>query len=396
MFANCLMSWRRWAMVAIALCGSACAIAPAAPPPAAPPTLFHDSAFAEPAHRPDVQAVFAVSPEMRRYIDTELASLVRREGAQRALVTMLQTKAQLRLEYDAEFTRTAAEAFEVRAGNCLSLVVMTATLAKELSLPISYQALVGGETWSRMGGLSVINGHVNIAVGKRLIDRLPGTDAHTQIQFEFGRLPLGRGQALQVIEEHTLLAMFMNNRAAEHLVRGDAASAYAHAKQAIAHDPRYAAAYNTLGVIYQRQNLMAAAERAYQQALVHDGAHASALANLAHVYESQSRWADAAPLQARLAQLEKEPPFFHFDRGVAAARAGHYATARDALLREMRRDADYHEFHFWLAVALHGLGEHDSALKHLQAAQRNSVTREQQQLYAAKVKGLDARLSRVQ
>lgn len=373
--------------VATMMVAAGCATPPVSAPP--PASLFEDAAFGPPAQRPDVQAVFALSPAMKAYLEQDIARLARQIGVQRALVEALHTKAQLRLEYDAEFTRTAAEAFERRAGNCLSLVVMTAALARHLDLPIAYQALVGHETWSRSGDLSFVNGHVNITVAKRLVDRVGAYDTDTQVRIDFGSMPPGRGQALRVIRESTILAMFMNNRAAEHLARGAIDDAYAHAREAVMQDAGYAAAYNTLGVIYQRRGLGAAAERAYREALARDAEHKSALLNLGRLLEQQGRQAEAAPFLARLAQIEHDPPFAHFDRGVAAARAGDFRTARDELLREMQRDPDYHEFHFWLAVSLYGLGEADQARRHLSVAMKNSVTTRDQALYAAKLRSLE-------
>jgi tetratricopeptide (TPR) repeat protein len=380
-------------LIALALVGAAlgaCATATPAPePPQPPPGLFEDGAFGAPVDRPDAKQVFALSPAMKTYLERDIASQIRTQGAQRALVEALHTQAQLRLEYDAEFTRTAAQAFDLRAGNCLSLVVMTAALAKHLQLPIAYQALVGHETWSRSGDLSFISGHVNITVAKRLVDRIAGYEPDTQLRLDFGAIPIGRGQALQVVSEATIVSMFMNNRAAEHLVRGEIDDAYAHAREAVVQDPTYAGAYNTLGVIYTRRGLDAAAERAYREALLRDGDLKSALQNIARLLQGQGRNAEALPFEARLARLERDPPFSHFDRGVAAARSGDFRTARDEILREMRRDPDYHEFHFWLAVAHYGLGELDQARAHLAMAMKNSTTRRDQAIYAAKLHSLE-------
>ena len=366
---------------------AACATPPPAAPP--PPSLFEDAAFAAPKNVPDAKAVFALSPAMRAYLERDIAASIRQLGAQRALVDALHTKAQLRLEYDAELTRNAAEAFDARAGNCLSLVVMTAALAHHLQLPIAFQALTGHETWSRSGDLSFVNGHVNITVAKRLVDRIGAYDAETQLRIDFGTLPVGRGQALHVIGEATILAMFMNNRAAEYLVRGAIDDAYAHAREAVIQDPGYAGAYNTLGVVYQRHGLAAAAERAYREAVAHDGDHKAALQNVAHLLKQQGRMAEAAVFQQRLAAIERDPPFAHFDQGVAAARAGQFAAAREHLLREMKRDPDYHEFHFWLAVALYGLGDVQQARQHLDVAMKNSVTARERAIYASKLRSIE-------
>ncbi len=384
------MSPRRLVALFAALSLVACATPESAPPVVPPPpSLFEDSAFAPPQRVPDAKAVFALSPAMRSYLEKDIAGLIRQQGRQRALVDALYSKAQLRLEYDAELTRNAAEAFDARAGNCLSLVVMTAALAKHLELPIAFQALVGHESWSRSGDLSFVNGHVNITVAKRLVDRVGAYDPDTQLRIAFDSVPMGRGQGLQVIDEATIVSMFMNNRAAEYLVRGAFDDAYAHARQAVLSNPAYAGAYNTLGVIYQRRGLSSAAERAYRAALGRDNNHKAGLQNLARLLRQLGRDTEALPLETRLAQLERDPPFAHFDRGVAAAKAGRYAEAREHLLREMQRDPDYHEFHFWLAQALYGLGDVTEARKHLDSAMRNSITTRERALYGAKLRSLD-------
>ncbi len=365
-----------------------CASTPQAPPPQPPPGVFVDAAFEAPSVPIDARQVFALSPAMRHYLEIEIAPLLRSMGPQRGLVDALHSKAQLRLDYDTDVTRTAAEAFDARSGNCLSLVVMSAALAKHLGLPVRYQALVGQETWSRSGDLSFVNGHVNLTVARRLVDRVNAFDPDTQFQLQFGALPVGRASLLRAVSESTIVSMFMNNRAAEALVRGHLSQAYAYAREAVMQEPEHASAYNTLGVIYQRRGLTAAAELAYGHAVLRDNEHRAAMLNLARLLDGQGRSAEAAPWRSKLARLEAEPPFLHFDLGRAAAQAGDFRTARELILREMRRDPDYHEFHFWLAVALYGLGELSQAREHLTMAMNNSTTRQTQAIYAAKLQGL--------
>ena len=60
---------------------------------------------------------------------------------------MLYKRQKLGLEYDATSTRTASEAYAARAGNCLSLVIMTSAFAKALGLPVYYQRVFVDESW---------------------------------------------------------------------------------------------------------------------------------------------------------------------------------------------------------------------------------------------------------
>ena len=160
------------------------------------------------------------------------------------------------------------------------------------------------------------------------------------------------------------------------------------ARRAIITDPDFHGGhYHAHGVV-PRRGLPAAAERAYRAALGRDDSSRPALQNLARLLDDAGRTPEAAVFRDRLARIERDPPFSHFDRGVAAARAGDFATARDEIRVEMQRDPDYHEFHFWLAVALYGMGETQSARQHLEIAMRNSLTTRDQAIYAAKLRRL--------
>jgi hypothetical protein len=117
--------------VFLLLCGmlGACASAPKV---ARPDHLLNDAAFAPPSERINADDVFAVSDAMRRYLHADIANKLSQQGKQRGLIQALYQRDQLKLDYDSAMTRNAAQAFDARAGNCLSLVIMTAALAKEL------------------------------------------------------------------------------------------------------------------------------------------------------------------------------------------------------------------------------------------------------------------------
>ena len=117
---------------------SACASAPKIAQ--APAELIAGPQFGPPADRITTDDVFLASPEMKRYLAVEIADQLRVKGPQAGLMKALYEKAQLKLEYDATRTKTAAETFATRSGNCLSLVLMTAALAHQLDLPVVYQS----------------------------------------------------------------------------------------------------------------------------------------------------------------------------------------------------------------------------------------------------------------
>src|SRR5688500_1670585 len=87
---------------------AACALGPSQP---SGDSLLADGAFARSSTPIRADDVFASSEAMRRYVREEIAGAVEAKGRQRALYDALYNRGQLRLEYDSEITRNAAEAF---------------------------------------------------------------------------------------------------------------------------------------------------------------------------------------------------------------------------------------------------------------------------------------------
>src|SRR5664279_2929837 len=194
-------------LLPIAALISACASAPPPAAPERPVALLADRLFAAPTERISTADVLSMSEEMRRYLAVDIASQLRTKGAQAGLIEALYRRAQLKLEYDAVTTKTAAEAFAARSGNCLSLVIMTAAFARELKLPVYYQSAYLEETWSRTGNLLFASGHVNVSVGRRILDAGTSRDL-SPLTIDFLPPEDIRRMRVRSIDEATVVAMF--------------------------------------------------------------------------------------------------------------------------------------------------------------------------------------------
>src|SRR5689334_7838615 len=102
---------RTWLAVSALLVLQGCASTRVADAPARE-ALFRDALFATSAERIDASEIFAASPAMRDYVRYEIAGLIEQKGRQLGLVDALYSANKLKLQYDAEKTRNAAEAFE--------------------------------------------------------------------------------------------------------------------------------------------------------------------------------------------------------------------------------------------------------------------------------------------
>lgn len=346
------------------------------------------AAAAEAEAEAEANALFTMSAPMRRHAEQlfEVPSAWR--DRRQALIDALYLKDSLQIGYDAGATRTAAQAFEARAGNCLSLVLMTAAFAKHLGLPVAYQQVLVDDEYSRSGDLYFVSGHVNVMLGRH--GPLMRNDESQWLTIDFlPQLDL-RGQRVVPLEERTLVAMFLNNRSAEALARGELERAYWYARAALGRDSAFVAAANTLAVVYERAGHRPAAEQALRYVIERDARSTSAWANLARLLRQAGRYDEARIAAARLAALEPQTPFQFLERGRAALAKGRPAEARDLLLRELRLQPQQHEVHFWLAQAYAALGDAKATARHLGMAADNSPTREARELYAGKLERLRA------
>lgn len=355
-------------------------------PPAAP--LLHDEAFTAPVKPVDSAAALAPSPAMREYLRSKRVSQAFAGDRRRQLIDALY-HGDLKLEYDAAITRTAAEAFDARSGNSLALVLMTSAFAKELGRTVHYQAVNGEDIWDRNGELYIGIGHVNLV----LEDNKPRLGiAFTQRPLIVDFLPARDVIALDTreIDEPTLVAMYLNNRAVESLAQGRLDEAYWWAREAITIAPKLLSSYITLGVIYRKRERPEWSEAVLRRVEEREPDNLSAMSNRVLALHDLGRHAEAQQLGERLARLGPHPPFSYFKQGQVALREGRFEAARRLFSKEIERAPYHHEFEYWLAVTYMEMNDAERATLHLKRAMYVSTTRKDHDLYAGKLDRLKA------
>lgn len=364
----------------------------AAVEPMAPPStnVFVDTAFRQPSVRISSQDALALSPSMKRFADTEMASEIRNKGLRDGLLDALYTKGRLQLDYDSETTRTAAEAFDAKRGNCMSLVLMTAAFARHLNVPVRFNNVYLEESWTRSNGIFFVAGHVNVSLARPMGSQTRVVFGDPELlTIDFLPPSEVRSTRSRVVDESTILAMFLNNKAAEALTVGQVDDAYWWAREAILTDSRWLSAYNTLAVLYRRKGLFDRAESTLRLVLQREPLNTQAMSNLVLVLSDTGRREEAQAYANQLAQIQPVAPYKFFDEGVAAMRAGEFANARQLFRKEIARAAYVPEFHFWLGLANYGVGDVSGARGEITKALENSATVKDRELYGAKLAWLN-------
>jgi Tfp pilus assembly protein PilF len=380
------------ATLALTLVLAGCASAPQSNQSA---RLLQDDLFVDSKQIIDVGAVFRVSEAMTRYLDGDAAREMRKKGAVQGLYDALYSKHELRLDYDAAETRTASEAFDARSGNCLSLVIMTAAIAKALELNVYFQSVAVDENWLRRDDLYFYSGHVNVTLGRKRPNVRFGYESSNLLTIDFTPLSSDGDLKVRPISEATVLAMYMNNRAAEMLAAGKTRQAYWWVREAILQDAEFLPSYNTLAIVYRRSGYAMHAEAPLRHVLDRDSSNVPALSNTVLVLRDLGKHGESETAAANLKRIVPFEPYHFFRQAQLAMKEKNFRAARDLFAREVNRQPFNHEFHFALAMSHFALGETEKAIRHLSIAGDTSITRQQQGIYAAKLERLRA-VSRTQ
>jgi Flp pilus assembly protein TadD len=349
--------------------------------------IFHDDYFVPNTVKFEPKSVFELSPEMHTYLRNAVLSR-QSVGNAKSLVTALYDINRLQLEYESSYTRNAKEAFAAKKGNCISLVIMTAAFAKQIGLTVTFQSVFTPENITRDETSMYYSDHVNLVLGAVNSEITPAYPHNSRLIVDFLTPENTAGQRTWVITEKTILAMYMNNRAVESLREKKLDEAYWWSKAAIASDSNFLAAYNTLGVIYERHGNLAEAVQAHRYVLAIEPSNLPALANLVRVYQKLGNTQEAAVLQQQLRAIKPTPPFYYFDLGMSAMKAKNYALARDYFNQEISNAAYNPEFNFWLAGAYIGLNDRAKAKKYLIIARDNAATSADKLRYEEQLKNL--------
>ncbi|WP_228768339.1 tetratricopeptide repeat protein [Shewanella sp. TC10] len=352
-------------------------------------TLFSDNDFNS-VTIPDTDTIFELPEEMANDIRKEYARSAGINGEKQAANKWLAEYIGAQeggFEYRDHYTRMASVTAEERAGNCMSLVVLSTAIAEVLGVPVKFQDIDVEPIWDRRGGFYLVNGHVNM---KLLHVDQPNTYSMRGSEILVDFLPERsiRAYKIQQINKQTLAGMYFNNVAAEALVRNEYDLAYALAKRAIELDPFYVNSINTLAVIYRHKGMDDLAEQAYRHVLQLEAKNITTLYNLAIILGEQDRLEEWKQVHKVLELARINNPFYYFDMAQQAYFEKQYQEALVWYKRAVDR-ADYrHEFYFGLSRAYWVTGDERRAKKNMEKALDLSIDETSQHRYRGKLQAM--------
>jgi hypothetical protein len=240
--------------------------------------LFDDQRFVANYFAGPGESVFNPSTQMLDYAAGTVRRLGGTYGAVPGLVRALNDGAHLGLRYDPDVTRTAAETFAQRAGDCLSFAILAASLADVMGLHVEFQRVATPDVPTEADdGAALLRmvGHVNLKLAERSASRYL---AWRTVDF---LVPAGKQAPVGVpISRARVIAMFANNRAVASLLNGDIGRTYWWLRDAIERDPNYVSSYITLGVLWRKVGDDRRAQSAFARAIAIDPKNVNARVNM--------------------------------------------------------------------------------------------------------------------
>jgi len=245
----------------------------------------------------------------------------------------------------------AAETWRRKSGDCLSLTVLSYSLARALDMSVQMQEVRVPVVFDRRGNVEFFNRHVNVfirSVGDLYLISGSMRPGDVIIDFEPQVASRREGSALS---EDGILARFYNNLAAEYLAQGDLPLAYAHFKAAVLADPGYSPSYSNLAQLYIRKGFLQSAEQLLLHTIALNDDADIALRSLHQLLVSQGRESEALKYKEILQDRQYKDPYYWLGVGLHHLEEGNYQKAVDALERAQDLTRGFQEVHRYLAIA---------------------------------------------
>jgi len=320
--------------------------------------------------------VLGVSPEMQAFLDKHVDVKGSDELKLRQLVGAIIDSETFGLTYD-NITRTAAETFHARLGNCLSFSNMFVAMARAVGLAAQFQEVDVPPDWTLDKDTYVLNQHVNVRLelkpsGVRVVD--------------FNIADFKTSYEMRTIPDSRALAHYYNNVGVERMQAGDMAGALACFRKAIVdNDGLFSPAWTNLGTLYVRTGHPDRAEAAFYQALDVDDGDLVAMSDLARLYDRLGDRKRAAAFRKRVEHHRWVNPYYRYDLARLAYQAHNYDAAISYLKYAVRKRPNEDQFCFLLGLSYHGKGNERAAKRWMARAEEVAKSDALRRKYSSKI-----------
>lgn len=302
--------------------------------------------------------ILQLNPEMIAFLDRHVDKELGNYSRLRQLLNVIIDDANFNLIYD-EKTRTAAETFRDRRGNCLSFTNMFIAMARHLGLNAEFQEVEIPPNWSMDGQSFVLSRHINVY--------LEAERGMYQV-VDFNIDDFKSSYEMERVSDARARAHYFNNIAVERMLADNNSEALGYFRLAIKADPSFSPTWINLGILYRREGFPAYAEASYLQAIRVDSRNMVAMSNLAGHYEQQGELSLAAQYRKRVNRHRMRNPYYRYKLAREAYAAGHYEDVVQHMKVAVRQQKNVDSFYFLLGLSYFKMGQEKAGQRWLSKA----------------------------
>ena len=330
--------------------------------------LSGESLFGEPVSSGELADVYILetTEAMRAFLDEQIGEARIPAVKFRRMFRGLSQQGYFTSSYQADTTRTAAETFHNKSGNCLSYTNMFIALAREAGLDARYQIVQVPPSWDADSGYLIRYTHINVLVKGFMYDSSYGQD----FSVDFNDVLPDPDYPRYEISDAEATSLYYANRSISLLRRGEDRGAFLYLKKAIEITPDNPDLWINLGAFYAKQEAFRQALGAHQIALAYDPGSRGAMSGISRAHYMLGNYEEAERYAELVRRYREENPFYYYAIAQAEFESANYGEALEAINTAIRLKFRNGRFHFLKGLTQYKLGEPEAARVSFRRAER--------------------------
>ncbi len=326
-----------------------------------------------------VEQIFQLSDEQReKFLEFFNHSRNQDELAHRRIYQYLESKLG-GFTYNAQ-TTTATEALARNYGNCLSLAILTTTLASIVDVDIDFQLVETRPVYQKSNDVIVSSQHIRTVLyspaQKGLIFR-----GRIYIDYfnDYG------SNLLRAVEEDEFQSMYYTNLAAESLMKNQLNQTYWFLIEALKLKANHSHAINMMGLLYAREGFSEAAEKMFKYGIEHSESNLDILNNYHSLLVNLNRVDGAKKIKEKIGRRDDKNPYKWISIANSSYNLREYSKAIVYYRKALKLAPYLHEPYAGIARAEFKKGRTSKARNALRSAIENVSSDSTQRIYQAKL-----------
>jgi len=293
-------------------------------------------------------------------------------------------------EYEKQFrysdlTLPAKDSLLQSEGNCLSLAILTAALAKSADIFIDHQLVETQPMYEQKNRMILTNQHVRsvlyepYSTGENILDNMKFDKRRKGVIIDY--FSTKNSRVRKNLSESEFVSLFYKNKAADAIVEKHFNRAYWLVREAFSHTPNDGQAINMMALIHEKSEQKQQAEKLYKYGLRHTKNKLELLRNYYLLLKKQHRTAEAKRIKAQLDSISTPNPFDWVNLGDSAFNQQKYLEAKRYYRKAIGHAPYLHQAHFGMAKADFKLGNLKRARRSMEKAIKNTQDHGLQSFY---------------